>query len=129
MNACRSKLDLTRAAKSGVAGCCINSELPPLVASLHKPLDGVSQVLLADVMISTLIAKAMRFDEHVRVPESGRCLELVARELYGQSVRVLQVDRVHEATIFFVERDSMLGQTGGGLFESRSRHVESDMID
>src|SRR5512138_567329 len=76
----------------------------------QQGFDRVGEVLLGDMVIAPLDAQTLSGHQHIDVAEPLRRLELVARELDLESVRVLQVDRVHESAVALDELDAALAQ-------------------
>src|SRR4051812_40821207 len=79
-------------------------------------------------MIAALDTESLRRHQHIGITEAVGRLELVARELDLESVRVLQVDRVHEPAIALQKLDLTFAQTSGYLREGGSRDVERDVL-
>jgi len=73
------------------------------VAPLHQQLDRIREVLLGNVMSAALGSEAVSQHEHIDISESIRRLELVTRKLDSQTIRILQIERVHEAAVALVK--------------------------
>ena len=94
----------------------------------EQQLDGVGEVLGGDVMVSSLDAQGVGFHQHIDGAEAFRGFELVARQFDFQAVGIVQVDRVHEATVALDEVDAALAQAVGSARERRPRDIEGDVL-
>ena len=80
-------------------------------------------------MITALDPEAVGLDHHVSIAESFRRLELVARYLDGEAIRVLHVDGIHEAAITLVKRDAVCSEPCRRFEERGARDIECDVIN
>src|SRR5437763_1890181 len=71
----------------------------------------------------------MRLHQDVRSTKAIGRLELVACELDLETVGVLEIDRVHEASIALEKLDAPFLETSRDSRERRSRHVERQVLD
>ena len=69
----------------------------------HPLLDRIGEMFFSDVMIAALHAKPVRLDHYISIAESFRRLEFVTRELDCETVRIFQIDRVHESAITLIK--------------------------
>ena len=86
-------------------------------------------MFFGDVMIPAFHAKSLRRHQHVRGTESFWRLELVAGEFDLESVRVAQIDRVHESAIALIPLDAAFRESRRRHLKRRARHVERDVFD
>src|SRR5215472_4165179 len=69
-----------------------------LAGAGDERLDRVREVNSIDVVIAPLHAQLVRLEQNLGVGEAVRWLEPVGSELDQEAERILEVDRIHEAT-------------------------------
>src|SRR5918995_5952909 len=96
--------------------------------SPDERLDGIRQVVLGDVVVASPDPDLVRLQQHVDVRVAERRLEAVRAELAQQAQRILEVDRVHEATVLDAAvTDRALVEPRHRLLERRLRDGEGDV--
>src|SRR5262245_36755441 len=98
-------------------------------ASREQQLDGIGNVFVGDVMVAALDAQRMSLHEHVHGREAGRRLELVAGELDLQAIRIVKINRVHEAAIALDELDAPGAKPVRRQHKGGSRDIERQVLD
>src|ERR1041384_8628156 len=100
-----------------------------LARARHEALDGIGEVLAADVVVAALDAEAVRLQQDLRVRVPRRRLEAVGGELDQQAQRVVEVDRVHEAAVLDAAVfDPAFVQALDRLREGRLRERERQVV-
>ena len=84
---------------------------------------------LRDVVITARDAQLVRLEQHLGVRDAHRRLEPVRGELDREAERVVEVDRVHEASILDAAvRDPALVEPLGGEIEARLGDRQRDVV-
>src|SRR5947208_3571812 len=84
---------------------------------------------LRDIVVAALEPDPMRFLEHVRMGDAGRWLEAVGGKLDQETQRIIEIYRIHEATILDAAMlDAALVEALDRLKESDARHRKGDVM-